>query len=77
MSRVSGTSAMPLREITWAAKAGDVRSLVEDLRRVCGGVRPVMQRSVVVLPAPLRPSRATTSPSLTLSERPCRMWPSP
>ena len=28
-----------------------------------------MLRSVVVLPAPLRPSRATTSPSLTLERK--------
>jgi spermidine synthase len=38
---------------------------------------PMMVRMVVVLPAPLRPSRQTTSPSFTASETPCRMWLSP
>ena len=42
-----------------------------------GGLRPVIEQSVVVLPAPLRPSSATTSPSATFSDRPWRMWPSP
>ena len=39
-----------------------------------GGVRPTRLRTVVVLPAPLRPSTATISPSFTSSETPCRMW---
>ena len=30
--------------------------------------------SVVVLPAPLRPSRATASPGSTVSETPCSTW---
>src|SRR4051812_15205717 len=38
---------------------------------------PMMARSVVVLPAPLRPSRVTTSPSPTLKSMPCRMCDSP
>src|SRR5664280_1924009 len=33
--------------------------------------------SVVVLPAPLRPSRVTTSPSCTSKLAPCRMCDSP
>jgi hypothetical protein len=33
-----------------------------------------MLRSVVVLPAPLRPSSATISPGATLSETPRKMW---
>src|SRR5262249_14848895 len=37
------------------------------------GVSPMMVRSVVVLPTPLRPSRATDSPSSTLSESACRI----
>src|SRR3712207_1036091 len=39
--------------------------------------RSMMERSVVVLPAPLRPSRVTTSPSRTSRSTPCRMWLSP
>src|SRR5512139_1770175 len=39
--------------------------------------RPMMDFIVVVLPAPLRPSRVTTSPSPTSKSTPCRMWLSP
>src|SRR5438309_4646396 len=38
---------------------------------------PMMARSVVVLPAPLRPSSVTTSPSPTVKFIPCRMCDSP
>src|SRR4051812_2726817 len=38
---------------------------------------PMMARSVVVLPAPLRPSSVTTSPSPTVKLIPCRMCDSP
>src|SRR5712671_4121318 len=38
---------------------------------------PMIDFSVVVLPAPLRPSRVTTSPAFTLKSIPCRMWDSP
>src|SRR3954471_21670317 len=37
----------------------------------------MMHFSVVVLPAPLRPSSVTTSPSRTSKSMPCRMWDSP
>src|SRR4028119_2442138 len=37
----------------------------------------MMARSVVVLPAPLRPSSVTTSPAATSNPTPCRMWLSP
>src|SRR5690348_15247856 len=37
----------------------------------------MMARSVVVLPAPLRPSSVTTSPSPTAKVIPCRMCDSP
>ena len=37
----------------------------------------LIERSVVVLPAPLRPMSVTTSRSPTSSEMPCRMWASP
>ena len=35
---------------------------------------PMMVRSVVVLPAPLRPSSTVMAPSGTLKSTPCRMW---
>src|SRR3954468_12679330 len=38
---------------------------------------PMTHFSVVVLPAPLRPSSVTTSPSLTSKSTPCRIWDSP
>src|SRR3954447_3451766 len=38
---------------------------------------PMIDFSVVVLPAPLRPSSVTTSPALTSKVTPCRMWDSP
>src|ERR1051325_11343962 len=38
---------------------------------------PMMARSVVVLPAPLRPSNVTSSPSPTLNSTPCRTCDSP
>src|SRR4029078_4240753 len=38
---------------------------------------PITDFSVVVLPAPLRPSSVTTSPAFTLKLTPCRMWDSP
>src|SRR5207244_13373309 len=42
----------------------------------CGTI-PISARKVVVLPAPLRPSRVTTSPSPTAKFIPCRMCDSP
>src|ERR1700750_560978 len=38
---------------------------------------PITDFSVVVLPAPLRPSSVTTSPAFTLKLMPWRMWDSP
>src|SRR5881394_2585763 len=38
---------------------------------------PMIERMVVVLPAPLRPNRVTTSPALTSKVMPCRTWLSP
>src|SRR3954462_15137195 len=38
---------------------------------------PITDFSVVVLPAPLRPSSVTTSPAFTLKLMPCRIWDSP
>ena len=42
-----------------------------------GRRKPMMEFIVVVLPAPLRPSSATSSPAFTSSETPCKMWLSP
>src|SRR3954468_15671792 len=37
----------------------------------------MMDLSVVVLPAPLRPSKVTTSPARTSNVTPCSTWDSP
>ena len=42
-----------------------------------GGVKPMIERTVVVLPMPLRPSSVTTSPRLTSSDMPNSAWLSP
>src|SRR5512132_2160307 len=47
---------------------------MEPVRR---GTMPMMDLSVVVLPAPLRPSSVATSPPRTSKSTPCRMCDSP
>ena len=42
-----------------------------------GGTIPMIAFITVDLPAPLRPSSATTSPAAASSETPCRMWARP
>ena len=49
-------------------RARDVAAVEADRGRVRGGVRPRIERSVVVLPAPFGPSSATTSPAPTASD---------
>src|SRR5699024_12823953 len=49
-------------------------TLMLPLRR---STRPRMDFRVVVRPAPLRPSRVMTSPSLTVRSMPCRTWDPP
>jgi hypothetical protein len=44
---------------------------------LCGLIRPLMVRSVVDFPAPLPPSRVTTSPWLTSNDTPRRARISP
>src|SRR5215217_5154310 len=46
-------------------------NLTAPVRR---GTSPMIARSVVVLPAPLRPMTQTASPAATVSDTPCRMW---
>ena len=45
--------------------------------RTPGGDNPMTERMSVVLPMPLRPSSATTSPSPTLRLAPCSTWALP
>src|SRR5437867_807819 len=76
MPRSSGQNATPSRAIR-----DDVRAIVsapsnrtEPLRRA---TIPMIDFSVVVLPAPLRPSSVTTSPRGTSNSTPWRMCDSP
>jgi hypothetical protein len=45
--------------------------------RTCGGCSPMIERISVVLPMPLRPSSATTSPAPTVSDAPHTTWALP
>src|SRR5262245_8459488 len=56
----------PINSLPW--------NLIEPLRLAS---MPMMARMVVVLPAPLRPSKVTTSPALTSKLMPCSTWLSP
>src|SRR5258707_7470834 len=59
----------------------EARSMSSSPARVIEPLRwptmPMIARRVVVLPAPLRPSKVTTSPSPTEKFMPCRMCDSP
>ena len=76
MARSSGTYASLLRAIWWLSSRvmSSPRSLIVPvfLRRT-----PMIERSVVVFPAPFRPMSAMHSPSFTVSETPCSAcaWP--
>src|SRR5258708_2839404 len=63
---------MPLRGTSCGAqrdRSKPPNSTVPRLR----GARPMMARSVVVFPTPLRPSNAAHSPAFTSMVTPCRM----
>ncbi len=74
--RPSGTMAMPRRA---RASAGmPVTSLPSKrMRPARGGCRPVSARSSVVLPAPLAPMSASTSPAASDRPTPEMAWKSP
>src|SRR5271166_2488251 len=76
MPRSSGQIAMPDRATRLGIRftSSRPRNTMLPSRR---GTRPMIDFSVVVLPAPLRPSSVTTSPSRTSKSTPCRMWLSP
>src|ERR1700761_9404716 len=76
MPRSSGQIAMPWRAIlSEVARISSLPSnLIEPVRLP---MIPITDLRVVVLPAPLRPSKVTTSPAFTLKSMPCRMWDSP
>src|SRR4029453_15807481 len=76
MPRSSGQKATPSR----AMLSEDAREISLPLNCIVPDrlpMMPITDFSVVVLPAPLRPSSVTTSPSFTLKLMPCRMCDSP
>src|SRR5437660_26416 len=76
MPRSSGQKAIP-----WRAIAFDESPMSSWPSWRTDPVRwptiPMMDFSVVVLPAPLRPSSVTTSPARTSKLTPCSTWDSP
>ena len=73
MRRPSGTKPTPDAAIRNGGKR--VQSLPKMLTLpVRAGVRPTRLRSVVDLPAPLRPSNVVMLPSATVKPTSCRMW---
>src|SRR5437667_11732859 len=76
MPRSSGQMAMPRRAIAFeGSRMISFCSYLIDPSRL--PTIPMIDFSVVVLPAPLRPSSVTTSPSATSKSMPCRMCDSP
>src|SRR5580704_8282595 len=67
---------MPRRAMAWRGSAvrSSPRKRIVPLRL---RTMPRMARSVVVLPAPLRPINEMVSPSRTSKEMPCSTWLSP
>src|SRR5438067_8459447 len=74
--RSSGHKAMPNRAILLEGRfvSSTLRNRIEPSRRP---TMPMIDFMVVVLPAPLRPSSVTTSPSPMSKSMPCRMCDSP
>src|SRR5665647_1403934 len=76
MPRSSGTHPMP----ALARESGELCLRSVPARRTRPSIcrcRPMAERSSVVFPAPLRPTRVTTSPWCTLRETPPRTRASP
>src|ERR1700761_9418199 len=76
MPRSSGQNAMPIRAMR-SEVARMISVLLKRIEPVRLPMMPMIDLSVVVLPAPLRPSKVTTSPAFTLKFIPWRMWDSP
>src|SRR3954470_12914347 len=76
MPRSSGQKAIPRRAILSEERRvnSEFRNAIVPCRRP---TIPITDLSVVVFPAPFRPSRVTTSPSRTSNSMPCRMCDSP
>src|SRR6185503_7472221 len=71
-----GTRPTPLREMT-SGESRSTGSPKRNTRPLRGRSQPMTVFMQVVLPAPLRPSSASTLPSPTLKETECSTWLSP
>src|SRR3984893_2279266 len=69
----SGEKASPRRAISWVRRPW-MSSSRSRIRPARGRRYPMIVRRVVDLPAPLRPTRHTTSPSFTSRDTWRRMW---
>src|SRR6185503_10738620 len=76
MPRSSGQNATPRRAIEFDGSRM-VSLPSKRIEPVRFATMPMIDFSVVVLPAPLRPSSVTTSPSAISKSTPCRMCDSP
>ena len=74
--RSSGTQPMPARAISWVGLRVTSRPSNRTAPRR-GRVRPRIERSIVVLPAPFGPSSANTFARSIASEAPNSAWVSP
>ena len=68
---------MPRLTISCAGIAVMSLPLEADRALAAARFRPLIERSVVVLPAPFAPSSVTISPSRTCSEMPLSAWIDP
>ena len=73
MRRSSGTKPMPARAIRYGGQPA-TSCPRHTTRPARGGVSPMIERMVVDLPTPLRPSKQTHSPCCTSSEMPNSTW---
>src|SRR5581483_737111 len=76
MPRSSGQNATPSRAMA-SELAREISLPSNAIAPERLAMMPMIDLSVVVLPAPLRPSSVTTSPSRTSRSTPCSTWDSP
>src|SRR5690606_12263775 len=69
----SGTYPIPFRAITWVGRNWIASPSNRTAPRTTGE-SPMIDRSVVLFPAPFLPRSTVTSPRGTPKETPCRMW---
>src|SRR5258706_10848261 len=72
----AGQMAMPRRAM-WSDRSFDNSAFLKRIEPSRRPTMPMIDFRVVVLPAPLRPSSVTSSPSRTSKSTPCRTWDSP